>query len=331
MNIDHDQKRGRGRPRKNQMNGIDIEKKKNKLSNDVDKKEEEPIILHMPNITKDDLCCPDIFSKHDSDYVSQENAFTIDDVESTSSSEESIGDINTIKELKSVVKYQNKEIESLKKELEEYKKLSEQTSNVEYYKMNERKIYKIDLKLIHVEDGRKIVVEKTNIPCWWCTYNFDNFPCFLPVKYYEDEYHVFGCFCSVRCVITYNMNMTDYNVWDRHGLILKMYKELIDSNSCIASTPAPPREAFEKFGGKETYEGYRNTVGGYIKEYRLILPPMTSITPIIEETYKDTFKVGIKLSDIKKKSMARTKPLPNNKNKLITNLAINMNSESSKH
>ena len=35
--------------------------------------------------------------------------------------------------------------------------------------------------------------------CFWCTYEFDNPPIYIPKHYIKESYHVYGCFCSPEC------------------------------------------------------------------------------------------------------------------------------------
>ena len=188
----------------------------------------------------------------------------------------------------------------------------------------------MNITLLDSISEKPVVVEKTNIACWWCTYNFDCPPCFLPDNYLNDKFYVFGCFCSFNCAAAYNLHLDDPSVWNRYSLLKKLYnivkkgdnkdnKDNID----IEIVNAPPREVFEKFGGPLTYENYVKTCNKTSKEYRFIMPPMTSIVPLIEEGQFDKTKVDITLADINRKtSIKRNKPLPNVKNTLFEKFGI---------
>jgi len=41
--------------------------------------------------------------------------------------------------------------------------------------------------------------------CFWCTYEFDNPPIYIPKHYIKDAYNVYGCFCSPECATAYLM------------------------------------------------------------------------------------------------------------------------------
>ena len=322
------QKRGRGRPRKNQMtNTTDQNKKKGKLSSS--KKEEESIVLHLPISLQDFHTIKNntIFddnsgsSGENTQTVKNDNIFTINDIDSDSDSLNSSNDSNNIivYDLKQKIKEQESTIKNLETEISNYKDLFNDTNNG----MNARKVAKMNTNFIESVSGAKILLEKTNIACWWCTYNFDTVPCPLPEKYYNDTYYIFGCFCSFECASHYNLKMDDSNIWYRYSLLKKLYNVIFDNDNEICL--APPREAFDKFGGPLKYDEYRKNCKKCPKEYRFIMPPMTSIVPLIEEGMRDTTKVNISLADINKKNkLGRNKnnPLPNMKNTLVETMGI---------
>ena len=57
----------------------------------------------------------------------------------------------------------------------------------------------------------KINLHKNNISdkrsaCFWCTYDFDNPPIFIPKNEFKNTYQVYGCFCSPECSVAHLMN-----------------------------------------------------------------------------------------------------------------------------
>ena len=69
-------------------------------------------------------------------------------------------------------------------------------------------------------------INSTNIRCWWCCYEFDNKPVGIPILYKENKFHVYGCFCSFNCCLSYNFNTDDNKKWERIGLIHLLYKKI---------------------------------------------------------------------------------------------------------
>lgn len=142
-------------------------------------------------------------------------------------------------------------------------------------------VIKFETPIIKSINGNILIDNPTNVVCWWCTYNFDTIPCFLPEKYVDGVFYVIGCFCSFNCAVSYNLNLNDYKTWERYSLINKMYNLIHKKNELIQM--APPRETLKKFGGTISIEEFRTTSLTCIKEFRLVFPPMVPIIPFIEE------------------------------------------------
>lgn len=200
--------------------------------------------------------------------------------------------------MKKELKEKNKIIKQLRDELMNYK---------QYVTKNETNIFEINLNLIDNSSGSSIIINKTDIACWWCTYNFDTMPYFLPDKYYNDAYYVFGCFCSINCACSYNVNMNDSKIWERYSLLKNMYSEILNNNINISL--AAPKEILKKYGGPISIDDYRKSLDTNLKIYRHIIPPLAPIISFIEE--KNKCENGNKINEIKIK---RSKPLPNVKN-----------------
>ena len=93
-------------------------------------------------------------------------------------------------------------------------------------------------------------------------------------------------------------------------------------------SPAPARELLTIFGGPLNIDEFRKKteyLGSFSKSFRMILPPMTTIIPVVEELLKDNSitderlkpiplnEIKLHKSDLKLK---RNKPLPKYKNSL---------------
>jgi len=310
-------KRKRGRPRKNKTQSKKNTEDNISIKNSYDKNKE--IILHLA-INFNDV--KKYGEKHnnteETTSTPTESVFTLTDTPSNDSSNSSSNfeniehaDIN-INELVNKIKYQNKIIYKFQSELEEYKKIINKQLS---HGIINNKIYKMDIKFINIKNNKQIIQEKTNIVCWWCTYNFDNIPCFIPEKIINDTYYVFGCFCSYNCAAAYNLQMNDYKIWDRYSLIKKLYYKIYEKNNIFI---APAREVLKKFGGPLSIEEFRKDSIKGTKEYRLIMPPMKSIIPYVEEIYKNSYIIqNIKMNNSADNLvLKRIKPLPNSKNNL---------------
>jgi hypothetical protein len=125
-------------------------------------------------------------------------------------------------------------------------------------------------------------VDSTNIRCWWCCHDFDNKPVGIPILYKENKFHVYGCFCSFNCALSYNFNTDDNKKWERIGLIHLLYKKIYNVKEVNISY-APEREFLKIFGGHLNITKFRNE-DEIIKKYEVVYPPMLSIIPQLEET-----------------------------------------------
>ncbi len=102
----------------------------------------------------------------------------------------------------------------------------------------------------------------------------------------------------------------------------KLYNKIHNKNEDIPL--APDRETLKKFGGPLTIEEFRLNNNICEKEYRFIMPPMISIIPYIEESFKDNMKFR-KIKSFGSDDnlvLKRSKPLPNSKNNLMDTLGI---------
>ena len=121
--------------------------------------------------------------------------------------------------------------------------------------------------------------ENTKISCWWCTCQFKNRPCGLPVNYMNGTYNLVGNFCSPECAAAYNFNdINNTEIWEKYALLNLMYTEVYKDNIKLA----PPRNTLKKFGGCLTIDQFRNNNVNNNCEFKIIIPPIKSIIPQIE-------------------------------------------------
>lgn len=311
-------KRGRGRPKKNQIMGH-YEKKKKTLDNtpltNVQIKEasltkvKDEIILHFPFITMNDIIPKNDGSMQKEKKNDPHDIFTINDGNSSTKSDSEYNNSNesnniTIIELRQLLDEQRCTINNLTTENNNYK------AALNKYDSTSRNVTKIDVLLVDC-DGECIIPEKTDIACWWCTHNFDDVQCVLPESECNGVWCVGGVFCTVECAAAESFARDDSNVWGRYSLLKELYKREI-------ITPTPDKRIFTKFGGKIDYIKYKNNCHKCDKAYRLIMPPMASIVPLVEEISIDSTRVSVTMNDLKRNTkLKRTKPLPNVKDNLF--------------
>lgn len=343
-------KRKRGRPRKqfgestkSQENVKKLGSQKMEIYPSMDMDEE--IILEM-RITADEIKkykgeTVDADQKPNSkvDAV-QDNMFTLTDISDTSSSTSSSALYNSYSDpkcdKKTKIKKDTKDniIKKLRQKIKELEGNSNTVSKKDNLCNN---MIKLNLNFIDSESGKVIKINKTDIACWWCAHEFDNLPCFIPDKYYNNTYHIFGCFCSFSCATAYNMNLSDYRVWERHSLINSLCDSIYDqdqdldqdhnqTHDCCKNNSsiiiAPPREVLKKFGGSISIEEYRKNNMCGEKEYRLILPSMIYATSSVEEKHINKKYYGRNVANNEGFRLKRNKPLPGAHNTLANTMGI---------
>jgi len=120
--------------------------------------------------------------------------------------------------------------------------------------------------------------------CFWCTYEFDNPPVYIPKHYIKESYQVYGCFCSPECATAYLMeeNIDSSSKFERYHLINHIYAKIYDYEKNIK--PAPnPYYMLEKYYGNLNIQEYR----ALLKNERLFLVVDKPLTRILPELHED--------------------------------------------
>jgi len=167
----------------------------------------------------------------------------------------------------------------------------------------------------------------TSIYCWWCCHPFEGPPCALPCDYSNNVFKVWGVFCSPECAAAYNFNdiHSGYDLWERYSLLNYLYRKIYNNNN-IKIKLAPPKQTLKIFGGNLSIKEFRIQNTNYNNIYKIIMPPLISITPIQELTGIDngySSKNEKKVFMIEKEKIGdsnlklqRSKPFNNSKNTL---------------
>ena len=165
---------------------------------------------------------------------------------------------------------------------------------------------------------------KTNVDCLWCCFSFTNTPYGIPIRKIQDTYQMFGNFCSPSCAASYIFEMNYLNEAEKlasYSMLNYLYK---DSNS-EGINFAPSKLCLKKFGGRLSIEQYRNIVSFNKKELNVLIPPLMSIIPNVEETNITNNLDMISNSNLNSSRISKTgeilrlkrsKPLPDSNNTL---------------
>lgn len=275
----------RGRPKK-----TIVPKQSQKISLPIKEKEpeEEQLILRIPVYDdednsseknmftmKDDSDCDETFQKESTKLI---NSLT----ETENNSE--CSDEYDVKTLLLELKKKDQIIKKLKTQLTTQKPVQNNEQSLLFTKEANKKL--INLKLFDINNEEKpIIVDKTNVACHWCSYNFDTMPCFIPDRYTNGKFYVFGCFCTYSCAMKYNNSLGDYRVTTRNSLMKDLCNTIFGSDEML--TEAPEKEALQKFGGPMSIEEFRNHNLLCKKEFKIKIPPLIPLMSILEENFKD--------------------------------------------
>lgn len=212
----------------------------------------------------------------DSNNSNKFNYLTETNKNDNSDSEYNVSNVH-IDKLLDEIKKRDLIISTLKSKIKDKNNLCE--NSIAMTKDNKKVL--INFGLIQITKNKPICCEKTDLACWWCTYNFDTIPLFLPDHDRNSVYYVFGNFCSFSCMLAYNQNLDDYRKSDRNSLIKQLYHRIFQKN--ITIKPAGPRELLKKFGGPIDIQQFRDPNYVCSKELKLTIPPMIPLISELEE------------------------------------------------
>ena len=121
--------------------------------------------------------------------------------------------------------------------------------------------------------------ESTSIHCWWCAHSFSSVPCSIPEKIIDNDFIVYGNYCSPECAAAYLFNNNKRgNISEKLSLLHLLYKDIYQDKSI---EQAYPREVLQKFGGPLSIEEFRNN-HVMDKTYKIVMPELKIIIPKLE-------------------------------------------------
>lgn len=120
--------------------------------------------------------------------------------------------------------------------------------------------------------------------CFWCTYEFDNEPCYIPKYQMDDNICGYGCFCRPECAVGYLMreNINDSIKFERYQLLNQIYSKVYGFKKNIKPAPSP-YYLLEKFYGSLTIQEYRKL----LKTEHMLLVLEKPLTRILPELHDD--------------------------------------------
>jgi hypothetical protein len=120
--------------------------------------------------------------------------------------------------------------------------------------------------------------------CFWCTYEYDNPPCYIPKYEMDDRLYGYGSFCRPECAVAHLMkeNLDDSTKFERYQLLNKIYGKIYDYKKNIK--PAPdPYFLLNKYYGNLSIQEYRKL----LKTEHLLLVVDKPMTRVLPELFED--------------------------------------------
>jgi hypothetical protein len=131
-----------------------------------------------------------------------------------------------------------------------------------------------------------------NSACFWCTYEFDNHPCYIPKYEIDNVMYGYGSFCQPECAVAYLMkqNLDDSTKFEQYHLLNQIYSKVYDYTKNIK--PAPdPYYLLDKFYGNLTIQEYRKL----IKSEHMLLVLDKPMTRTLPELHEDNEELGLNM------------------------------------
>jgi hypothetical protein len=173
----------------------------------------------------------------------------------------------------------------------------------------------------------KIKLHKNDIcdkrsACFWCTYDFDNPPIFIPKSEFKNTYQVYGCFCSPQCGVAYLMNeKIDSSIkYERYQLINHVYGKIFNYQKNIKPSPNP-YYLLDKYYGNLSINEYREL----FNTEQLLIVVEKPLSHVFPELYEDNSDFILNKKTIPSNSAYKLKRKSNSNKPLsiADNLGIN--------
>jgi hypothetical protein len=134
--------------------------------------------------------------------------------------------------------------------------------------------------------------ETTEVACFWDCSPFKGMPCVIPVKIEEDIWRVYGNFCCPECAAAFlfNERLDTHVQWERYALLNRLYA----GGGAETVRLAAPRAVLRLFGGNMDVSEYRALVSDKRMRVDVVLPPMISITQVMDTKPIDFYDATVK-------------------------------------
>ena len=143
----------------------------------------------------------------------------------------------------------------------------------------------LKLKQLKIQLYNNIIPDK-NADCFWCTYPFDNSPCYVLQHGSKNEIFGHGSFCSPECAVAHlfhKMKWDDSAKTESYQLMNEYYGKPTDCNFSIKPA-CSPYYLLEKYYGTMTIQEFRKMA----KSKHMLLIVEKPVTRVLPEIHEDT-------------------------------------------
>lgn len=116
--------------------------------------------------------------------------------------------------------------------------------------------------------------------CFWCTFSFKSNPIYIPTKYCNNKYHVYGNFCTPQCAVAYlfNEDIDSTVKYNRYSLLNSIYKNIYAYNENIIPAPKP-FYLLNKYFGTLSIDEYRELLKKNKDTIKIVDKPLSNVFP----------------------------------------------------
>lgn len=134
--------------------------------------------------------------------------------------------------------------------------------------------------------------DTTEVACFWDKHPFHGTPCVIPLKIEEDIWLVYGNFCCPECAAAYLFNepLDSHVKWERFALLNRLYT----GGDVETVRLAAPWTVLRLFGGNLDITEYRELVADKRMRIDVSVPPMISITQVMDTKPIDFYDASVK-------------------------------------
>tara|TARA_Y100000389_G_scaffold205088_1_gene262966 strand:+ start:17023 stop:17802 length:780 start_codon:yes stop_codon:yes gene_type:complete len=199
---------------------------------------------------------------------------------------------------------------SIKNSSNNYEYVENKDKNLDNDNINvniEEKLLDLSIKLHYNNSEKKSA-------CFWCTYDFDSPPVYIPMYELNSVYHCYGCFCSPECAAAhlFKEDIDTTAKFERYHLLNHLYCKIYNYEKKIK--PAPnPYFTLEKYYGNLTIQEYRKL----LPNERLLLVIDKPLSRILPELHDDNSSYMMNSSIIPSASESLTKSKIDKKSTII--------------